>query len=68
MRLLLVASVAVLLGACVSEPVVFVDPATGQTHDCGSRSEWTNWWGFANTVKEQNCVATYQAGGWRLSQ
>jgi hypothetical protein len=67
-RLFFVASVAISLSACTSDPIVFVDPATGQTHDCGSRAEWTNWWGYANIVKERNCVAAYQAGGWRLSQ
>jgi len=44
------------------------DPETGTTVDCGSRSEWTNWFGFANVKKERDCIAAYQHDGWRLSR
>jgi hypothetical protein len=68
LRLFLISTLVIAVSGCISDPVVFVDPTTRQTHDCGSRSEWTNWWGYANVAKERNCIAAYQAGGWRLAK
>ncbi len=64
--LLIFTAVATAFVGCTSAPIVLADPATGRVHDCGSRSEWTNWYGFANVTKERDCVTAYQADGWRL--
>jgi hypothetical protein len=65
MRLLVLTLV---LAGCFSPPRVLEDPASHATVDCGSRSEWTNWWGVANVNKERECIAAYQRDGWRLSR
>ena len=62
--LLIVVALAV---GCTSPPRVLRDPNSGTTIDCGSRSEWTNWWGVANVKRERECVEAYQRDGWRLS-
>jgi len=51
---------------CMSPPRVLQNPVTGAIVDCGSRSEWTNWYGFANVQKERDCIAAYQRDGWHL--
>lgn len=67
MRTVLVLALALAAG-CTSPPRVLRDPATGSTVDCGSRSEWTNWWGVVNVRKERDCIAAYQRDGWRLAR
>jgi hypothetical protein len=51
---------------CMSAPRVLTNPTNSASVDCGSRSEWTNWYGFANVQKERDCIAAYQKDGWRL--
>lgn len=64
-RSLLLVALCAALSACYSAPIIMQDPLTGARADCGSLSEWTNWFGVANIRREENCTQSFLASGWK---
>lgn len=53
-----------LIAGCTSRAITMRDPKTGQTVDCGSRSELWAWDVASNPGREESCVRDYQIQGW----
>ena len=63
-RILLLSLCSVVLSGCTSRAIIMRDPKTGQTADCGSRSELWLWDVTSNPGRERSCVNDYQRQGW----
>jgi hypothetical protein len=64
MRAILVLLACAAVASCTSRPIVMRNPVTGQTTDCGSRSELWAWDVESNPGREMACVRDYQMQGW----
>jgi hypothetical protein len=64
---ILLAATTLILAGCASPPIIMRNPATGQTADCGSRSQTWLWEVTANPGLEESCVHDYQTQGWLRS-
>ena len=67
MRFFVLCIVALSLAACASPQIIMRNPTTGQTADCGSRSQMWLWEVASNPGLEESCVHDYQAQGWMRS-